>query len=66
MLLRSKHLRVEGNEQDGYRVVYYDKVVKHTKSFDYAMDVAIALLVEDWDQLFDYGIDPREVVELEG
>ncbi len=66
MLLRSKHLKVEGNEEDGYRVIYYGKVIKYTKSFEYAMDVAIALLVDDWDQLFDYGIDPHEVVQLEG
>ena len=66
MLLKSRHLKVEGNEEDGYRVVYYGKVVKYTKSFEYAMDVAIALLVEDWEQLFDYGISPQEVMELEG
>ncbi len=59
--LHSRHLRVEGNEEEGYRVIYYGKVVKYTKNFDYAMDIAIALLVEDWETLWDHGLNPQEV-----
>jgi len=62
MLLRSKHLKVEGNEKDGYKVIYYGKVVKYTHSFSLAMDVLFALLVGDYEQLLDYGLNPEEVL----
>lgn len=64
--VHSKHLRVIGNEKDGYRVVWYGKVLKYTRSFEHAMDVAFALLFDDYERLIDWGIDPREVLSIEG
>ncbi len=60
--VHSKHLRVEGNEIEGYRVIWFGKIVKHTRELGYAMDIAFALLVGDEEQLIDYGIDPQEVM----
>ena len=60
--VHSKHLRIVGNESEGYRVVWYGKVLKYTRSFERAMDIAFALLFDDIEQLIDYGIDPREVL----
>ncbi len=62
MLLKSRHLKIEGNEENGYMVVYYGKVVKYTHSFSLAMDVLFALLVGDSEQLVDYGLNPEEVL----
>ncbi len=61
--ISSKHLKVIGNESTGYRVIYRGKIVKYTRSFSLAMDVLFALLIEDYDALWKYGISAEEMIE---
>ena len=62
LCVSSKHMKVVGNEKEGYRVIYNGRVVKYTHSFHYAMDVLFALIAGDYEQLIDYGIHPEEVL----
>ncbi len=62
LCVSSKHMKVEGNEKEGYKVIYHGRVLKYTHSFSLAMDVLFALLVGDYEQLMDYGLNPEEVL----